>query len=73
MFNLDKIKKFLIENKGQGEWNTLYMVLIVAIIALVLLTKIKPMFKQSVKLGTSQEGIVSPNNPTGTNNAARTN
>ena len=49
--------KFLNENKGQGEWNTLYMVLILGIVAVVLVAVVKPMFKESIKLGSTQEGV----------------
>lgn len=59
MFN---IKEFIKDSKAQGEWNALYMILIVAIIAVVLIAKIKPLFKESVNVGSSQEGIQNTSN-----------
>jgi hypothetical protein len=43
------LKRLLDDERGQGESNTLYMLVIVAIIALVLLVVVKPMFNNSMK------------------------
>ncbi len=48
------IKVFLTEKKGQSEWNTLYMVLILAIAAVVLIAVVKPMFKGTTKVAAAQ-------------------
>jgi len=55
-----KLKKFISDSKGAGEWNALYMVLIGSIVVIVLLAVVKPMFSQSASFGTSQEGIRAP-------------
>lgn len=49
MFN-----KFLKETKAQSNMNTLYMILIAAIVAVVLIGVIKPMFKQGTSVAKSQ-------------------
>jgi len=49
MFN-----KFLKDKKAQGNMNTLYMILIAAIVAVVLIGVIKPMFKQSATVAKAQ-------------------
>ncbi len=46
--------KFLKERKAQGNMNTLYMILIAAIVAVVLIGVIKPMFKDSVNVAKAQ-------------------
>ncbi|MDP2666595.1 MAG: hypothetical protein Q8P05_03785 [Candidatus Diapherotrites archaeon] len=40
------------DNIGQGEFNSLYMILILVIAALLLITVVKPMFRQSQGLST---------------------
>jgi len=44
-----RFKQLLNDERGQGESNTLYMLVIVAIIAIVLLVVVKPMFNNSMK------------------------
>lgn len=48
--------KFLWETKAQGNANTLYMILVIAIVAVVLIAVIKPMFRDSIKASTTQAG-----------------
>lgn len=42
--------RLLAEEKAQSEWSSIYMLLILIIAALVLITVIKPMFKQSQEI-----------------------
>lgn len=44
------IVEFLKEKRAQSEWNSLYMLIVLIIVALVLITIIKPMFRQSQQL-----------------------
>lgn len=48
--------KFLLETKAQGNANTLYMILVIAIVAVVLIAVIKPMFRDSINVGKTQAG-----------------
>lgn len=48
--------KFLKDSKAQGNANTLYMILVIAIVAVVLIAVIKPMFRDSVKASSTQAG-----------------
>lgn len=41
----------LSETRAQGEFNSLYMILVLIIGALLLVTVVKPMFRQSQSLG----------------------
>jgi uncharacterized membrane protein len=45
---------FLKDKKAQSSMNTLYMILIAAIVAVVLIGVIKPMFKQSATVAQEQ-------------------
>jgi len=38
---------FWIDEKAQSEWNSVYMLIVLIIAALLLITVIKPMFEQS--------------------------
>lgn len=40
------------ETRAQGEFNSLYMILVLIIGALLLITVVKPMFRQSQSLGS---------------------
>ncbi len=40
------------ESRAQGEFNSLYMILVLIIAALLLITVVKPMFRQSQSLGS---------------------
>jgi competence protein ComGC len=44
------MKSFFLEEKAQGEWSSVYMLLILVIAAIALIAVIKPMFQQSQKL-----------------------
>jgi len=44
---------FLKERRAQGEWSSIYLLIIFAIAALVMIALIKPMFKQSMKVAKS--------------------
>jgi competence protein ComGC len=46
--------KFLKERKAQSNMNTLYMLLIAAIVAVILIGIIKPMFKQGTSISKAQ-------------------
>ena len=48
------MKKFLCDIKAQSSMNTIYMILIAAIVAVVLIAVIKPKFKEGLNLGKSQ-------------------
>jgi len=54
------IKGFLKDKKGQGEWNTLYIILILAIATVVLIAVVKPMFKGAEKVVASQPVAANP-------------
>ena len=41
------LKEFLLENNAQSEWSSIYMLVIVAIAAIVIIALIKPMFQNS--------------------------
>gem|GEM_PF-1847345 len=58
------IKKFILDSKAQGEMNTIYMILILGIVAIVVIAKLKPMFKGATKVGTTQEGVQAPQQTT---------
>jgi hypothetical protein len=60
----ENIKGFLKERKGQSEWNTLYIILILAIAAVVLIAVVKPMFKGTTKVASSQPVAGVPVEPT---------
>lgn len=47
-------KSFLGDEKAQSSMNTVYMLLIAAIVAVVLIAVIKPKFKQGLDLGKTQ-------------------
>lgn len=40
------------ESRAQGEFNSLYMILVLIIAALLLITVVKPMFRQAQSLGS---------------------
>ena len=43
-------KELLKEEKAQGEWSSIYMLIVLVIAALVLIALVKPMFSQSQKI-----------------------
>lgn len=48
-------REFLREQKAQAEWSSLYMLLVMIIVALLLIAVVKPMFQQSQKIVTSAQ------------------
>ncbi len=44
------LKKLLSEQRAQSEWSSIYMLIILIIAALLLITVVKPMFKQSQEI-----------------------
>jgi len=50
----ENVKGFLKDKKGQTEWNTLYIILILAIATVVLVAVVKPMFKGTTKVIAAQ-------------------
>ena len=44
------IKSFLKDQRAQSEWSSVYMLIVLIIAALLLITVIKPMFKQSQEI-----------------------
>ncbi len=48
-------KKMLREERAQGEWSSLYMLIVLIIVALLLVAVVKPMFQQSQKVSTTAQ------------------
>jgi len=44
------INSFLKDQRAQSEWSSVYMLIVLIIAALVLITVIKPMFRQSQEI-----------------------
>ncbi|MBI4052698.1 MAG: hypothetical protein HY394_01540 [Candidatus Diapherotrites archaeon] len=51
MFSFSEL---LSEERAQGEWSSLYMLIVLIIAALVLVSVVKPMFRQSQKIVTQK-------------------
>ncbi|MDD3178310.1 MAG: hypothetical protein PHR26_02210 [Candidatus ainarchaeum sp.] len=49
--------KFINEEKAQGESNSIFMIIIVAIIAIILIAVVKPMFNKSVKASSQKANL----------------
>ncbi len=47
---MNSLKQLLNEKRAQSEWNSLYMLIVLIIVALILVTIIKPMFRQSQQI-----------------------
>ncbi len=43
------------ENRAQSEWSSLYMLIVLIIVALLLVAVVKPMFQQSQKIATTAQ------------------
>ncbi len=41
------LKKLLLEERSQSEWNSVYLLVVFAIAAILVIALIKPMFRQS--------------------------
>ena len=58
-----EVRAFLQEEKAQGEWSSVYLLLVLVIAALILISIIKPMFQQSQEIRTKvQEEVSTPQN-----------
>ncbi len=44
------LEEILREEQGQSEWSSIYLLIVLAIAALLLIAVVKPMFKQSQQL-----------------------
>lgn len=44
------LKNFLLDTRSQGEWSAVYMLLILAIVAILLIAIVKPMYQNSQKI-----------------------
>ena len=47
-------KNLLSEERAQGEWNSVYLLIVFAIAAILIIALIKPMFKQSQDIVNQQ-------------------
>ncbi len=54
-----KIKEILDDQKGQAESNTVFFLIVVAIVAIILIAVVKPMFNKSVKASAKQATLPS--------------
>lgn len=52
-----KIKEILNDQRGQTESNTIFFLVVIAIVAIVLIAVIKPMFNKSVKTSAKQAAL----------------
>ena len=52
---MKELREFLAEEKAQGEWGSVYLLLVLIIAVLVLIAIIKPMFVQSRELVAQTE------------------
>lgn len=50
--------KLIKEKKAQGEWGSIYMIIIAAIAAVLILAIVKPMFKESQSLSIQKPIVV---------------
>ena len=51
IYNMSVVFDFeFFDEKGQSEWSSVYLLLVLAIAALVLIAVVKPMFRQSQKI-----------------------
>jgi len=48
------IKKLFLEERAQSEWNSVYLLIVFVIAAILIIALIKPMFKQSQDIVKSQ-------------------
>ncbi len=60
---LTEFKDLFVEERAQSEWSSVYMILVLAIAALILISIIKPMFQQSQEVKkTTQQALKTPKN-----------
>ncbi|PIU20947.1 MAG: hypothetical protein COT15_04860 [Candidatus Diapherotrites archaeon CG08_land_8_20_14_0_20_34_12] len=50
-----EIKEMLKERNAQGEWSSIYLLIILVIAALILISIVKPMFQSSQEIVTKTE------------------
>ena len=48
------LKKLFLEERAQGEWNSVYLLIVFVIAAVLIIALIKPMFKQSQDIVKNQ-------------------
>ncbi|HLC92712.1 MAG TPA: hypothetical protein VJH23_03320 [archaeon] len=48
------LKKLISEERAQGEWNSVYLLIVFVIAAILIIALIKPMFKQSQDIVQNQ-------------------
>jgi len=53
----EKIMEIYKDNKGQAESNTIFFLIVAAIVAIVLVAVVKPMFNKSVKASAKQSNL----------------
>jgi cell division protein FtsN len=53
----DKINQIIIDERAQGESNSIFFLIVVAIIAVVLIAVVKPMFNKSVKTSAQKANL----------------
>ena len=53
----EKLRKIIKETKAQAETNTLYLIIIFAIVAIILLVVVKPMFNNSTKIAAKKANL----------------
>ena len=51
---LQSIRRLLVEERAQSEWNSVYLLIVFVIAAILIIALIKPMFKQSQDIVQSQ-------------------
>jgi uncharacterized protein (UPF0333 family) len=54
-----KIKEIIKDQRGQTESNTIFLLVVVAIVAIILIAVVKPMFSKSVKASAKQANLPS--------------
>ena len=47
---MDGFRKFLSEERAQSEWNSVYLLIVFIIAAVLIIALVKPMFKQSQEI-----------------------
>jgi len=57
------MKAFLADERAQGDWSSIYLLLVLVIAALILISIIKPMYQQSKDVVTrTKKAVQDPNN-----------
>ena len=58
---LDKLTDFFVDEKASSEWSTLYLIVVFAIAAILIIAVVKPMFKSA-----QRQQLLTPVAPTDT-------